>query len=185
MRIALTLLATAALVAGCKPGPTVHEQEAKRATELQKVTGWNRAFTPDVAIGAANQFGFKAAPYAAAEGGFASKGGPVAIANSFADKPNAVAFAATGKAADAIDSIRFDLALTDPSGEKKALQRTADLVRDYLFQSRIDAKPVHEAIAKGEAAKGQLSGTPYTIEKAADRLTVTFTRIGANAPANS
>jgi hypothetical protein len=40
-------------------------------------------------------------------------------------------------------------------------------------------------IAKGEAAKGQLTGIDYAIEKADGRLTVTFHRTGASAPANS
>jgi len=63
--------------------------------------------------------------------------------------------------------------------------RFADIVQNFLFQSKIDAKPVHDKIAKGEAGKGQLAGIDYAIEKAADRLTVTFHRTGASAPANS
>jgi hypothetical protein len=187
MRGAAVLLACMAL-AGCggvKTGEVRQKEERARAAQVAKLSGWNRAFQPDVAIGAANQFGFRATPFAPAQGGFASIGGPVTIANSYARKPNAIAFEARGAKADRVDSIRFRLAITDAQGTPDALKRTADLVRDYLFQSKIDAKPIHDAIAKGTAGKGQLAGVDYAIEKAADRLTVTFHRTGASAPANS
>ena len=188
MRSLAALLVACALVAGCKPAAkqsSLHEKEAARATEVAKLSGWDRAFAPDVAVGAANQFGFRAPAYAVANGAYATTGGPVMISNSFAKKPNAVAFAAKGKAADKLDSIAFGLALTDPKSAEQAQQRLADIVRDYLFQSKIDAKPIHDAIAKGAAGKGRLAGTPYAIDKSADHLTVTFTRTGASAPANS
>lgn len=191
MRTAAALMLAALALAGCggasggDKGQALQKQEAARAAELGKISGWERAFQPDVAIGAANQFGFHAPAFAAAGTGFASKGGPVMIANSAAKKPNAVSFAATGKAADKVDTIAFDTTLGNGKADGDALTRTADLVRDYLFQSKIDAKPIHDKIAKGEADKGQLAGIDYAIEKAADRLTVTFHRTGASAPANS
>jgi hypothetical protein len=188
IRSAALLLATGIALAGCGErvtGEQRQQQEQVRAAQLGKLSGWVRAFQPDVAVGAANQFGFHAPAYAAADGGFASKGGPVTIANSFAKRPNAIAFAATGKAADKVDTIAFDLALTDKAGEKDALTRTATLVRDYLFQSKIDAKPIHDAIASGAPGQGQLAGADYAIERADGHLVVTFSRTGASAPANS
>jgi hypothetical protein len=111
------------------------------------------------------------------------------ISSSFAKQPNRVAFKASGAAADKVDQIAFDLAITDAKGAADARTRLADLVRDYLFQSKIDAKPVHAAIVEGEQAKGDLAGTPWQIVKTpkdgAEHLTVTFTRTGASAPANS
>ncbi|UZK65927.1 hypothetical protein [Sphingomonas sp. M1-B02] len=188
MRLPAALLLAVALTAGCKPapsGPTLQAKEAARAGEVAKLTGWDRAFTPDAALGAANQFGFRPTPYAAAEGAYRSSGGPVMISSSGSAKPNRIAFAASGKAADKIDTIAFDLSITDAPGAGDAQARMADLVRDFLFQSKIDAKPIHDAIAEGKSAKGALSGTPYAIEKTADQLLVTFTRTGASAPANS
>jgi len=187
MRARYALLLAPLALAGCgaPSGETLQKQEQARAAEVEKLEGWDRAFQPDVAVGAANQFGFRPTPYAPAGDGFASTGGPVTIANSFASKPNAVGFAARGATAERVDTITFDLALTDAAGEADALKRTADLIRDYLFQSKIDAKPIHQKIAKGENGGGQLAGANYAIERAGDRLTVTFHRSGASAPANS
>ena len=91
----------------------------------------------------------------------------------------------TGHAVERIDTLAFDLALTDAPSAELARKRFADIVQNFLFQSKIDARPIYDKIAGGEAAKGQLAGIDYAIEKAADRLTVTFHRTGASAPANS
>ncbi|AQR75267.1 hypothetical protein [Sphingomonas sp. LM7] len=190
MRNGAVLLFAALALAGCGGAPSqdgvaLQKQEQARAADLAKVNGWQRAFQPDVAVSAANQFGFHAPVYGPTKQGFASIGTPVMVSDSAAKQPNAVGFAATGKAADRIDAFTFDLALTDANSAGLARTRFADIVRDFLFQSKIDAKPIHDKIAKGEAGKGQLDGIDYAIEKAADRLTVTFHRTGASAPANS
>lgn len=189
LRRAALLLAPLAL-AGCggtpaQDGAALQKQEQGRAGDLANTRGWERAFQPDVAIGAANQFGFHAPAYGPARQGFASIGTPVMVTDTAAKKPNAVGFAATGKAAGRIDTFAFDLALTDAPSAELARKRFANIVRDFLFQSKIDAKPIYDKIARGEAGKGQLDGIDYAIEKAADRLTVTFHRTGASAPANS
>ncbi|WP_448663330.1 hypothetical protein ACG3SL_01255 [Sphingomonas sp. CJ20] len=188
MRAAAVLFPAALALAGCGGAPegaALQKQEQARAADLGAVSGWARAFQPDVAVSAANQFGFRAAPYAPAKQGFVSIGGPVTIANSFAPKPNQVAFAARGAAADKVDSIAFTLLIDDAKSADQARTRTADLVRDYLFQSKIDAKPIHAAIETGAPVKGDLAGTSYAIESDARHLTVTFTRTGATPPANS
>ncbi len=188
MRLPAALFLAALALAGCgraSQGDAVRKQEEARAAEVAKATGWDRAFQPDVAVGAANQFGFRPSAYTAAKQGFASVGGPVTIANSYAKKPSTIAFAATGGAADKVDSIAFDLAINDADSAELARTRMADLVRDYLFQSKIDAKPIHAAIEKGAPAKGTLAGAGYAIDTTPQHLTVTFTRTGANAPANS
>ncbi|ATY32438.1 hypothetical protein [Sphingomonas psychrotolerans] len=188
LRRAALLLAPLAL-AGCggapsQDGAALQKHEQARAADLAKVTGWARAFQPDVAVAGANQFGFHAPAYAAAKQGFISVGTPVMVTDTAAKKPNSVGFAAMGKTAERIDTLAFDLMLTDAPSAGLAHKRFADIVRDFLFQSKIDSKPIHDKIAKGEAGKGQLDGIDYAIEKAADRLTVTFHRTGASAPAN-
>ena len=189
MRTAAALVLAALALAGCggasSDGVALQKQEQTRAADLAKVNGWDRAFQPDVAVGAANQFGFHAPAYGPAKQGFVSIGTPVTVTDTAAKKPNSVAFDASGKTAERVDMLRFQLALTDPASAGLAQTRFADIVRDFLFQSKIDAKPIHDKIAKGEAGKGQLGGIDYAIEKAADRLTVTFHRTGASAPANS
>lgn len=188
IRAAATLSLAALALAGCgraSQGEAVQKQEQARAAEVAKASGWDRAFRPDVALAAANQFGFRPSPYAAAANGFASTGGPVTIANSFAKAPNRISFAARGAAADKLDRIAFALDLTDAESAGMARTRTADLVRDYLFQSKIDAKPIHAAIEAGTPARGTLAGAGYAIDATPKQLIVTFTRTGASAPANS
>ena len=190
MRAGAALLLASLALAGCGGAPSnqgvaLQKQEQNRAAELGQVRGWERAFQPDVAIGAANQFGFHAPVYGPAKDGFVSIGTPVTVTDTAAKKPNSVGFAAKGKTAERVDILAFDLAQTDAASAELARKRFADIVRDFLFQSKIDAKPIHDKIAKGEAGKGQLDGIDYAIEKADDRLTVTFHRTGASAPANS
>jgi hypothetical protein len=195
MRAGAALLLASLALAGCSGAPAdqgtaLQKQERTRAADVAKVNGWDRAFQPDVAVGAARQFGFNPKPYAGmpqASIDYRSTGGPVVIANTAAKTPNTVSFTATGSSAEKVDKIAFDLLLTGTDAD--ALQRTADLVRDYLFQSKIDAEPVRAAIIKGEQAKGDLAGTPWQIvrtpKSGVEHLTVTFTRTGASAPANS
>jgi len=190
MRAGAALFAASLALAGCggapsKNGAALQKQEQARAADLARVDGWERAFQPDVAIGAANQFGFHAPAYGPAKDGFLSIGTPVTVTDTAAKKPNSVGFAAKGKAAERIDTLAFDLAQTDAASAALARKRFADIVRDFLFQSKIDARPIYDKITSGEAAKGQLAGIDYAIEKADDRLTVTFHRTGASAPANS
>jgi hypothetical protein len=190
MRLGAALLLASLALAGCggapaNEGAALQKQEQARAKELGQVRGWERAFQPDAAIGAANQFGFHAPAYGAAKSGFASVGTPVMVTDTATKKPNSVAFEATGKATDRVDALAFRLALSDANSAELARTRFADIVRDFLFQSKIDAKPIHAKIANGEPGKGQLAGVDYAIEKADDRLTVTFHRTGASAPANS
>ncbi|MBB5710337.1 hypothetical protein [Sphingomonas xinjiangensis] len=193
MRAGLILSVTAVALAGCgngERGETRQQQEQARATQVKTVTGWQRAFTPDLAVSAANQFGFHAQPYAAAaQGQFRTQGGPIALSDPSAKQPNQARFAGTGSAADRIDMLSFDLTLADATHAAVARTRFADLVRDYLFQSKIDGGPIHAAIAKEQPSEGDLAGIQYKItstpQNGAKHLSVTFHRIGASAPANS
>jgi outer membrane murein-binding lipoprotein Lpp len=192
MRGAGALMLAALALAGCgsgEKGETRQQQEQARASQVETLSGWERAFTPDLAVQAANQFGFRAKPYAAAQDQYRTEGGPIALSDPSAKQPNQARFAGTGAAANQVDTLSFDLSLGDTANAANARTRFADLIRDYLFQSKIDGGPIHAAIAKGEQAAGDLAGIRYAIAAApkdgAQHLSVTFHRTGASAPANS
>jgi hypothetical protein len=195
MRFTLPLLLGAGLLAaGCTAEPvpaekSVKEKEEARATEVASLKGWDKLWSaPDAAIGAANQFGFRATPYASVGEGWRSTGGPVMIAGSAAEKPNRVAFTAEGPSDTQIDTLTFDLTLSDTGSAEDARKRFAKLVRDFLFRAGIDGAALIPAIEQGTPTRGTLSDTPYSIEKlnsvddSEDHLAVTFIRSGANAP---
>ncbi len=182
---AALLVGACLLAAGCKPAtsePSVHEQEAARAKQIEDLKGWSRAFdAPDAAVGAANQFGFRPTAYAAAGKGFESRGGPVLIASG--DKASQVSFAATGAIADKVDRIEFALALGDEDAGMHARRRFEKMIADYLFQFRIeDEEKVLSAITRSKDAQGTIAGAPTAIDATPRTITVTFTR-PAEAPA--
>jgi hypothetical protein len=196
MRFAAPLLLTACLLAaGCNRTPaqqTIKQKEEARTAEVAKVNGWDKLWSaPDVAIGAANQFGFHAPAYAAAGHSWRSAGGPVMIAGSMSKTPNHVGFVAEGPDANQIDTLTFDLALTDTASAADARKRFAKLIRDFLFQAGIEADALVPAIEQGTPARGELAGTPYSIENlnsvddSEDHLAVTFIRSGAQGPVTS
>jgi hypothetical protein len=191
MRFAAALLLPVVLLAGACNGtsaqPTIKEKEEARAAELAKLNGWDKLFgAPDAAVGAANQFGFRPTPYAAVDNVYRSTGGPVMIAGSMATEPSRVSFAAEGPAATKVSTIRFGLSVGSEKFGPDARKRFADTIRDYLFQAGIEADALLPAIRQGVPAKGNLTGTPYSIDTSKadgkDVLTVTFTRTGAAAP---
>jgi hypothetical protein len=192
---AAALLAGFGLLAGCNAQPSgqaLQKQEATRAAQVAKLSGWDRAFTPDVAVGAANQLGFKAPAFAATGAEYRTAGGPVTIGSSFGKTPSRVAFKAKGAAADKIDAMAFDLttAAADAKGAALARERFAEMVKIFLFQSKIDASPIAAKLSNGEAGSGSLAGAPYQIlatpagKDGMSHLTVTFTRTGASASGN-
>jgi len=196
MRAAPALLVLG-LLAACSPsGQSVQKQEATRAAELDKLKGWDRAFEPDAAVAAANQFGYHNAPYAAAKTGtgFASTGTSPMISGSAAASPSQTNFLASGAAADKIDRLAFTLSLTDPQTAEHAKKRFADIVDGFLFQFKLDAKKdVTAFLADEKPLDATYQGATFSAvaiptpggAKDTRRLTVTFTRTGANAPANS
>lgn len=192
MRAAALLPLVLALAAcGGESGESLQAKEKARAEELAKLQGWDRAFHPDAVIAAANQFGFRLISYSAVPGGYRAVGEPANVSTSPDGVTNQAMFTATGATKEKVDALSFELVLQHPGTAADARKRFADLVRDFLFQSRIDAKPIHDAIAAGEEGTGMIQGTPYTIAttpadaNGVSRLTVTFNRTGASAPANS
>lgn len=193
MRFAL-LLPLAAVLAGCGGAGSIREQEAARANEVAPLKGGTRMFgaVPETIAGA-NQFGFRAADYKATGGipAYRITGNPITITRTLADKPNQVAFEATGNSADAFDTIRFTLNLTDDGEARQARERFRDTLRAFLLPHKLDDKGALEAIVKEETADFSMDGIPaqVVVTPAADtapkRITVTFTRPGANSAGNS
>jgi hypothetical protein len=196
MRAAPALL-TLGLLAACSPsGQAVQKQETARAAELDKLKGWDRAFEPDAAIAAANQFGYRNDAYAAAKAGpgFVSTGTSPMIAGSTAASPNQTNFVASGAAADKIDRMAFTLSITDPQTADHAKKRFTDIVNGFLFQFKLDAKKdVSAFLADEKPLDATYQGATFSAAatptpggaKDTRRLTVTFTRTGASAPVNS
>jgi hypothetical protein len=187
------LLATAC--AAPEPSPaqqkSVKENESVRQAEVDALKGWSKLFgAPDAAIGAANQFGFRATPYASIGHLWQSTGGPVMIAGSQAEKPNTVSFAAEGPDGANVDTIRFDLATNDAATAPDARKRMAAMVSDYLSRAGIEAETLLPAIELGTPTRGMIGETPYSIETLhaldgeAEHLVVTFIRSGASALTN-
>jgi hypothetical protein len=190
MRHALLLVAALTLGA-CKPSaPTVLQQEANAAEATKALKGWDRAFgVPDAAVGAANQFGFQAGAYTAADGGFGTSGKQILMSNSNAKTPNRASFAATGAHAGRIDKLAFTLALTDDGDTDTAKTRFSAVVRDFLSQFDIgNADALAKAIADESAMQGNMSGAVAGVSVEPDgnarKITVTFTRPDASGQAS-
>jgi hypothetical protein len=193
MRFALALpLAAAALVAGCNSepaGPTVREQEEERARTAATLRGFDRAFgVPAETIAFANQFGFRAGDYAADGDSYLSRGNPIMLSWSGAERPNTGNFEAAGTSADRLERIAFTLSLTDAANAETARERFTTVIRDFLGRYQIDDEGALDAIAAERDADGMVAGTPMSIATAsgegdARTITVTFTRPAASTPA--
>lgn len=184
MRALLLLAATIAL-AGCNQQPaeqpTLAQNEAAAREAAADLKGWDRVFGfPTETIGRLNQYGYRLAPYAAAEAGFAAKGAAITLSQSDAKSPNTGTVTVTGPDADTIDTIAFALALTDAANAETAKKRLTDIVRAFLFQYRIDDKKALDAIAREKTFDGMIGTAPTTVAIAktgtARTLTVTFRR---------
>ena len=132
MRAGLILALAGVVLAGCgdrgEHGETRQQQEQARASQVKTLSGWQRAFTPDLAVQAANQFGFRAKPYAQiGQGQYQSQGGPIALSDPSAKRPNEARFTGKGAAAGHIDTLSFDLSLGVASYAATARTRFADL----------------------------------------------------------
>ena len=193
MRAFLLLAATVALV-GCNQQPaeqpTLAQNEAAAREAAADLKGWDRVFGfPTETIGRLNQYGYRLAPYAAAQTGFAANGAAITLSQSDAKSPNTGTVTVTGPTAEAIDTITFALSLTDDANAATAKQRLTDIVRAFLFQYRIDDKKVLDAVSREKTLDGTIGTTPTAIAiaktSAARTLTVTFRRPSATAPAEA
>ncbi len=193
MRALFLLVATGAL-AGCNQQPaeqpTLAQNEAAAREAAADLKGWDRVFGfPTETIGRLNQYGYRLAPYAAADTGFAAKGAAITLSQSDAKSPNTGTVTVTGPDAETIDSIAFALSLTDAANAETAKKRLTDIVRAFLFQYRIDDKKALDAIAREKTFDGKIGTTPVAIAIAKTggvrTLTVTFRRPSATAPAEA
>lgn len=193
MRAALLLCATVAL-AGCNQQPaeqpTLAQNEAAAREAAADLKGADRMFGfPTETIGRLNQYGYRLAPYAAAQSGFAAKGVAITLSQSDAKSPNTGTVTVTGPDAETIDAITFTLSLTDDANAATAKTRLTDIVRAFLFQYGIEDEGALGAIAKEADADGKIGDAPVAIAlakgDAARTLTVTFRRPSATAPAEA
>lgn len=188
MRFVFPLLGIAMLAACGESDPTVLENEADQAATAATMRGWDRVFgAPSEAIGRVNQFGFRATPYAADGATFLSKGGPITLSQSAADRPNSGSFEAAGAAATAIDRLVFTLSITDPANADTAKQRFVDVLRGFASQYAIEDEGAFDAILREQDADGSIAGTPASIavtkgEAETRIITVTFTRPTGTTP---
>ncbi|MDQ0247999.1 hypothetical protein J2W22_000046 [Sphingomonas kyeonggiensis] len=203
--VPLLLIVAAAPLAGCGAAhdPSLNEQQAaaaqNRAPDRDKVMAdrWGQIFSnPAAVVAAANDFGFKVEGYKAAGKGFAATGKV-----TWPEEPNGIAvesaFEATGAKADTIETIRFTF---DVKHEEKLDGRARDsygYVRRIVlgFLARFEVGPgdtINGALQRRESAKDVQHGVSIIVDanpigggNAKDRhITVTFTRVGASAPAN-
>ena len=90
---------------------------------------------PTETIGRLNQYGYRLAPYAAAQTGFAAKGAAITLSQSDAKAPNTGTVTVTGPDAETIDTIAFALSLTDDANAATAKQRLTDIVRAFQLKA--------------------------------------------------
>jgi hypothetical protein len=191
---AFLLLAATIALAGCNQQPaeqpTLAQNEAAAREAAADLKGWDRVFGfPTETIGRLNQYGYRLAPYAAAQTGFAAKGAAITLSQSDAKSPNTGTVTVTGPDAATIDTIAFALSLTDDANAETAKKRLTDIVRAFLFQYRIDDKKALDAISREKTFDGMIGTTPTAIAIAKTggvrTLTVTFRRPSATAPAEA
>jgi hypothetical protein len=208
MRAALPLLliVAAAPLAGCggaHDSANLNEEQAaaaqQRAPDPEKVMAerWAQIFAnPKAAVAAANDFQYKVPGYLPAGKDFEAKG-----AATYPEAPKAIAidssFIATGAAADKLDTVVFTF---DVRHKGKVDRESAETYRVPVrvvlgFLGRFNVGPgdtILGALRRRESASAELHGVPVKVDAqpiaggdAKDRhITVTFTRIGASAPAN-
>lgn len=166
------------------------QQPTERAEANKALTGSSRLFgVPGELVGHANQFGFRATPYAPDGGSFLSIGGPITLSQSDAAAPNTGRFEAAGTTVGQLDRVAFTLAITDPANADTAKQRFADVVRGVLFHYGIEDAAGVAAIVAEQAGDRSVAGIPASLavtpgEGDTRTIIVTFTRPAASTPGN-
>lgn len=203
----LLLIAAPAALAGCGGAhdkATMNEEQAaaaeNRAPDREKTMRdrWAQIFAnPGAVVAVANDIPpLKVSPYKAEGKGFAATGEV-----TLPEKPSAVTvkarFTASGTSADRIDTITY---VFDVTHQGKPDRHAADAYRYPVrlvngFLQRFQVGPgdtINGALQRRESARDELHGVPIVVDArpiqggdARDRhITVTFTRVGASAPAN-
>ncbi|WP_343520806.1 DUF6030 family protein [Sphingomonas sp.] len=189
------LLPALALLAACggQTGEQVQAEEAKRAEVVANLKGIERAFdSPETAVAAANQFGFRIDGYRQSGLRWQAAGEPIFVADTQAKAPNRARFVAMGPDQSKIDTMRFTLDVTDPADAARAKTRFAKMIDEVLWQFRAQ-KPeaLGKAIAAEQPFEKTLDGATAAVSVApipqgdkTRRITVTFTRPGATGQAS-
>ena len=194
-RAALLLLAApvcfgVGALAGCNSQPGASNAAAPEVAAVKTRGTLASAFTDPVGtIARLNQFGYRLGAYKNGANGFTAGGEPIFLSQSDAKNPNRGTVDVTGQDAATIDSIVFALAVTDDANADTAKKRLTDNVRAFLFQYGVEDKGALDAIAKEQDADSLIGGSPAAIavekEKSSRRITVTFQRPPATAPAET
>ncbi len=191
MRTAALLLLAAASLAGCNAQPGGSNVAAPENASVEKPGTLADAFTdPAATVAKLNQFGYRLGEYKNGANGFTAGGEPVFLSQTDAKNPNRGTVELTGKDGAAIDTIVFALTVTDDTNAGTAKKRLTDNVRAFLFQYGVKDEGALDAIAKEQDADGLIGNVPAAIavekaEAAPRRITVTFTRPTATAPAEA
>lgn len=189
MRTTVLLLAATAL-AGCNAQPSGSNVAAPENAAVEKPGSLADAFTdPAATVAKLNQFGYRLGAYENGPNGFTAAGEPVFLSQSDARNPNRGTVELSGRDGAAIDTIVFALTVTDDVNADTAKKRLTDNVRAFLFQYGVKDGGALDAIAKEQDVNGPIGNAPAAIavEKAEGprRITVTFTRPTATAPAEA
>jgi len=190
MRTAALLLIAATALAGCNAQPGGSNVAAPENSAIEKPGSLADAFAdPAATVAKLNQFGYRLGEYKNGANGFTAAGEPVFLSQSDAKNPNRGTVEVGGKDAAAIDTIVFALAVTDDANADTAKKRLTDNVRAFLFQYGVKDDGALDAIAKEQDANGLIGTSPAAIAvekaEAPRRITVTFTRPTATAPAEA
>lgn len=190
MRSAALLLLAATALAGCNAQPGGSNVAAPENAAVEKPGSLADAFAdPAATITKLNQFGYRLGKYENGANGFTAGGEPIFLSQSDAKNPNRGTVELTGKDGAAIDSIAFALTVTDDANADTAKKRLTDNIRGFLFQYGVKDEGALDAIAREQDTDGLIGDAPAAIavEKAKSprRITVTFTRPTATAPAKA
>jgi len=190
MRTAALLLLAATVLAGCNTQPDGSNVVAPENAAVEKPGTLAGAFTdPAATVTKLNQFGYRLGAYKNGANGFAAGGEPVFLSQSDAKNPNRGTVELSGKDGAAIDSIAFALTVTDDANADTAKKRLTDNVRAFLFQYGVKDEGALDAITKEQDADGLIGDSPAAIvvekDKSPRRITVTFQRPTATAPAEA
>ncbi|HSX54796.1 MAG TPA: hypothetical protein VLG14_05805 [Sphingomonas sp.] len=190
MRTAALLLLAATALAGCNAQPGGSNVAAPENAAVEKPGSLAEAFTdPAATVAKLNQFGYRLGAYENGPNGFTAAGEPVFLSQSDAKNPNRGTVELTGKDGAAIDAIAFALTVTDDVNADTAKKRLTDNVRAFLFQYGVKDGGALDAIAKEQDADGPIGDSPAAIvvekDKSPRRITVTFQRATATAPAEA
>ncbi|WP_447726447.1 hypothetical protein [Sphingomonas koreensis] len=191
MRTATLLLLTATTVlAGCNAQPGGSNVAALENAAAETPGTLADAFADPVAtVAKLNQFGYRLGEYKNGANGFTARGEPVFLSQSDAKNPNRGTVELSGKDGGAIETIAFALTVTDDVNADTAKKRLTDNVRAFLFQYGVKDEGALDAITKEQDADGLIGDSPAAIvadkDKSPRRITVTFQRPPATAPAEA